>query len=378
MRIASLICEYDPFHNGHKYMLDSIRKQGYDCIIACMSGNFTQRGEPAAFEKRVRARAAVACGADIVIELPVTYACAGAERFAFGGVSLLNGTGIADTLFFGSECGNIDLLERAAEAAQSPAVKEIIGSYLSKGMTFAAAREKAVCDAFGNEASEVLREPNNILAVEYIKALKKTGSSIVPHTVLRIGSSHNGEIPVGEYASASYIRRRINDGACFDGFVPEKAYEIFSSDGAAAGRSSAFFEAAAVYCLRTMTRNDYSKLPDMSEGLENRLYKASRESRSIKEFLEKAKCKRYTLARIRRSVMHAFLHITAEECLVEPQYIKLLGFSDIGREVLHDMKKRSSLQIITRNADRKKLNDSGKILFDIEAHCDDLYSLIMK
>lgn len=377
MKAASLICEYDPFHNGHKYMLDSIRNKGYDCIIACMSGNFTQRGEPAVFEKSIRAKAALACGADIVIELPVTYACAGAERFAFGGVTLLNGTGITDSIFFGSECGNTDLLKRAAEAAESDSVRDVIGSYLSEGMTFALAREKAVCDVFGKEVSSVLREPNNILACEYLKALKKINSGIQPQTILRIGTAHNGELPEGGFASASFIRSMVNSAQSFESYVPEKAYELFSS-ALSSHKHFEYLEPAVIYRLRTMTREDYSELPDMSEGLENRLYKASRTSRSVKEFLESAKCKRYTLSRIRRSVMHAFLMLTADECLIPPQYIRLLGFSERGREALHEMKKRSSLPIITRHADMAKLSGSGKKLFDIEARCDDIYSLIMQ
>ncbi len=377
MRTASLICEYDPFHNGHKYMLDSIRKLGYDCIIACMSGNFTQRGEPAAFEKHTRAKAALACGADIVIELPVTYACAGAERFAFGGVTLLDSTGIVDSIFFGSECGDTGLLKRAAGAAEDDSVKNALGSYLSQGMTFALAREKAVCEIFGEDVSSVLREPNNILACEYIKALAAIRSGIVPQTVLRVGASHDGETPEGKFASASYIRSRISAGQDFEEFVPEKALEIFSS-APCSGKRLEDFEPAAVYRLRTMAKEDYSKLPDMSEGLENRFYKASRTSRSVKEFLEAAKCKRYTLSRIRRSVMHAVLMLTYDECLIPPQYIRLLGFSERGREVLHGMKKRSSLPIITRHADRAKLSGDGKKLFDIEERCDDIYSLMMQ
>ena len=175
MKVSSLICEYNPFHNGHKYMIDKMRKNGCEYIIACMSGNFTQRGDFAVFDKYSRTKTALQNGIDLVIELPVVYSCATAEKFAFGGVYILNALGCINEIYFGSECGNVDILKNTADILQSAEISEKIKKYLSLGQTFAKARENAVAEIDGLSA-EILQSPNNILGIEYIKALNKINS----------------------------------------------------------------------------------------------------------------------------------------------------------------------------------------------------------
>ncbi len=380
MKISTLICEYDPFHNGHEYMLRQMRISGSDCIIACMSGNFTQRGEPAVIDKHTRQKAAINGGADLVLELPSVYACAGAERFAFGGVYILNSLGIADEIFFGSECGDIKLLESAALAADDSRVRNNLKEYLSQGMTFAAARESAVKDVFGQEVSDILRSPNNILAVEYIKALKKTGSHIRPCTIKRFGAGHNSMNTNNNTASASLIRDILKKQGDCRRFMPEYMNSAIESSSFTKDpdRKYQSFEKAVLYRLRMMSKEEFSCLPDMSEGLENRIFKASRNAESLEQLLSDAKCKRYTMSRIRRGVIHAFLGFNKEDFRISPQYIRVLGFNDKGQAALRMMKKSAALPIVTRHADTSKLTSEGKHLYELERRCDDLFSLFFE
>lgn len=368
MNISAVICEYNPFHNGHKYMLDEMKRSGSDCIIACMSGNFTQRGEPAVLDKNIRAAAAVQNGADLVIELPVTYACSGAERFAMGGVYILDKCGCADRLCFGSEEGSLDVLVKAAAAEKDPLTAAKIKEYLKDGRTFASAREAAMRDIIGGSA-DILKQPNNILGVEYIKALASLGSSMEPFTIKRKGSAHDSENPEGDTASASFIRKLMRDGEDYSKYVPQSEKQVSGIVDMNA------LEGAVLYRLKTMFREEYSALPDMSEGLENRLYNAARDGNSVEEIMMAAKCKRYTLARIRRAVMHSFLRLTEKDFELKPQYIRVMGFSETGREALKLMKKTARLPIVTRQSDVMKLSGEGRYLIELERRCDRIYSL---
>lgn len=372
LRIAGVVCEYDPFHNGHKYMLTRLRNEGVECIIGCMSQSFTQRGEPALLPWKVRAESAVSNGMDLVIGLPVTYSCAGAERFAYGGVYLLEAAGICDTLSFGSECGDTELIKAAAGAVLSDSIKPELDRCLSQGMTFAAAREQAVRKVFGDEAALVLREPNNILGIEYCKALWRIGSDMEMFTLKRTGAAHDSTEAVGGIASASRLREMLRNGEDISGLVPDEGLDPVYGGVNRHER----LEAMLLYRLKTMTRTELSELPDMSEGLENRLYKAICEGRTAEEILLLAKCRRYTLARLRRSLMHAFLHITKADTLIPPQYIRVLAFSEKGRSALRQMKKSASLPIVQRYADARRLSDEGRRLFDLETRCEGLYELI--
>jgi len=377
MTVSSLICEFDPLHKGHKYLLDTIRQNGSDMMIACMSGNFTQRGEPALFDKYTRTKAALLCGADIVIELPVFCACCGAERFAFGGVTLLHSLGIVDRLYFGSECGDIRLLRQAALAADDSRVTESMKVLLRDGLTFAAAREKAVEAVFGKDIAHILKTPNNILGTEYIKALESLNSSIVPCTVARTGTAHDSKTIHDGFVSASYLRELFISGEMTASYFPEPVSALFSDYRQAPQRRSRMdeLEKAMLYRLRMMTLQELAQLPDISEGLENRLYKAIRTECSVEAILQAAKSKRYTMARLRRILLHAFLGFTRETCSAAPAYIRLLGFNTKGRELLRLLKQKAALPIISTPSKLPPLSEEGKRLFALECRCDDLYAL---
>ncbi len=367
MKISSLICEYNPFHNGHKYMIEKMRENGSDIIIACMSGNFTQRGDFAVFDKYSRTRTALENGIDLVIELPVTYACATAEKFAFGGVYTLNSVGCTDDIYFGSECGDIDSLKETADILQSPELSDKIKYHLSLGQTFAKARENAVAE-ISEISADILKSPNNILGIEYIKALNKLNSPISPKTIQRIGSEHDSTITTQNFASASLIRQMIyENNTDYFNYIPQKNIpEIHQLSK---------LETAFLYKLRTMSIEDFANLPDISEGLENRLYSAVKNACSIEEILQTVKTKRYTLARLRRILLHAFLNISRKDCDILPQYIKILGFSKNGKKILRIMRDTATIPVIMRYSDVKKLSPTAQYLYEIENRCDDIYAL---
>ncbi len=377
MIISSLICEYNPFHNGHRYLLEQMRKSGADCIIACMSGNFTQRGTPAVMDKFVRTQAALLGGADLVLELPVTYACAGAERFASGGVFLLNALGCVHFLYFGSECGNLAMLELASSAVTDPMVQQRLRHYLSQGMTFAAAREKAVQQCFGTETASVLQEPNNILAAEYLKALRILNSPLIPRTIRRTGASHDSTEAVSGFASASLLRERLYRGQDIHSFVPGEVLSLYNTDNSIPLGTTRQdqLEIAILSRLRAMSREELSRLPDMSEGLENRLWEAIQQGTNTESIQQYAKCKRYPLSRLRRSLLHAFLGITQEDQRIPPSYLRILGFNQVGRKALSEIRRTASLPMITRWAQVRSLGEDARHLFALESRCDDLYHL---
>ena len=367
MKVSSLICEYNPFHNGHKYMLDKMRENGSDFIIACMSGNFTQRGDFAVFDKYSRTKTALENGVDLVIELPVTYACATAEKFAFGGVYILNSVGCADNIYFGSECGDIASLESTADILQSSEISDKIKKYLSLGQTFAKARENAVSE-ISEKSADILRYPNNILAIEYIRSLKKLHSPIFPQTIKRIGSEHDSMTAFENTASATLIRKCIyENNSDFRKYIPFSDIPDI--------HSLSKLETAFLYQLRMMSPEDFKNLPDISEGLENRLYSAVRNGTSVKEILALAKTKRYPLARLRRILLYAFLGITQNDCTVFPQYIKILGFTQNGKTILRTMRETAKLPIVMRYSDIKKLSHPARYLYALESRCDDIYNL---
>ena len=367
MRVSSLICEYNPFHNGHKYMIEKMRENGCEYIIACMSGNFTQRGDFAVFDKYSRTKTALENGIDLVIELPVIYSCATAEKFAFGGVDILNSLGCVNEIYFGSECGNMEALRNTADILQSSEISEKIKKYLSLGQTFAKARENAVAD-IDKISAEILKSPNNILGIEYIKALNKINSPILPQTIQRVGSEHDSLTVCENTASATLIRKMIyENNQEFKKYIPSPVFsEIHDFKK---------LETAVLYKLRMMSLEDFKNLPDISEGLENRLYSAVRSGTSIEQILSLAKTKRYTLARLRRILLYAFLGITQNDCNMLPQYIKILGFSQNGKNILRTMRETAKLPVIMRYSDVKKLSPSAQYLYALESRCDDIYAL---
>lgn len=378
MSIIGIICEFNPFHNGHKYLIDSVKKDG-DTVVCIMSGNFVQRGEPAIIDKRQRAKTALLCGADLVIELPAAFSVAGAQTFARGGVKLLDSLGIVDTLVFGSECGSTEKLIRAAEAVENENVQNEIFTLMQTGVTFASAREMAVRLVFGDEIADILHNPNDILAVEYISALKILRSEIKPQAVLRKGVSHDDTETDGAFASASFIREKMKIGESIEKYIPCEAFEILDK-AVKAGHAPADYgklDVAILAFLRKADAKDFSDVPDVSEGIENRILTAARNSNTLSEVFDNAKTKRYTHARIRRIVLCAFLGLNNSYIACGMPYIHVLGFSDKGKELLHNAKKSARLPIAVRASDISNLTETAKRSFKLECTVTDIYNLTL-
>ena len=378
MSVIGIICEFNPFHIGHKYLIDSVKKDG-DTVVCVMSGNFVQRGEPAIVDKRTRAKMALLCGADLVVELPVTFSVARAQTFARGGVKLLDSLGVVDTLAFGSECGNIEMLEKTANIIESEEVNSEIIEILKTGETYASAREKAVRKIFGDDLADVLHNPNDILAVEYISALNFLHSKIEPKAVLRKSVSHDSEETEGVFASASLIREKIKNGEKYEEFMPKDAFEILEK-AINYGNAPAVYsklDIAILAFLRKAKSEDFSDVPDVSEGIENRIITATRNAKTLAEVFDNAKTKRYTHARIRRIVLCAFLGIKNSQLSDGLPYIHVLGFTDKGRELLHEASKSACLPITVRLSDISNLGTNSEQIFQLESTATDIYNLTL-
>ncbi len=327
MKVCAIIAEYNPFHNGHKLQIEETReKYGATHVIAVMSGNFTQRGDVAIYDKYKRAEIALKNGVDLVIELPVAYALASAEQFALGAVSLIHDLGCVDMISFGSECGNIDLLKETAGAVVYAQNHDDFYRYMRLGYTFPVALQKTIETYYTDDIIETLTEPNNTLAVEYLKAMDELGCDFEAVTIGRAGAGHDSDETAGNIASASKIRKMILAGEDISAYVPEIPDADYTD--------IMNLETAILAKLRTMSKKEMEKAPNVLMGLENRVYKAARVSGSLAELYMLVKTKRYTLARIRRIIMAMFLGIKKNDLRKNPSYVRILGMNGKGREIL--------------------------------------------
>ena len=378
MRVFGIICEYNPFHCGHKWQLDELRRRNgtEECGIVCaMSGEFVQRGDFAIERAHARAEAAVRGGADLVLELPLPWSIASAEGFARGGVSILAATGVVDTLAFGSECGNAAKLQRAAKALLREDFSERLRDELSKGLSFAAARESAARTLIGEDAG-VLAEPNDILGVEYCKALLQSDSTITPLAMERRAVGHNEGAAEG-FASASHIRELLTNGEEASAYLTAESAAIYARD-CAAGRAPVTMqnaERAVLSRLRAMCEEDFGRYDSGNEGLYRRFYDAARTTASVDELLSAVKTKRYAYARLRRMLLAAYLDVTAADVPPEVPYLRVLACNERGRKLLKTIKKTGSTPVLTKSADVRSLSEEAQRLFALSARACDQYVL---
>ena len=364
MQIVGIISEYNPLHNGHSRQMKVIRQLlGEDTAIVCaMSGNFVQRGEPAIFHKTLRARAAVACGADLVLELPVNTALSSAEGFAAGGVKILGQ--LCSHLSFGSESGSSDRIMSTAERLLSPEFPTFLRAELDRGLSFPAARQKALahmgCD------SEFLSRPNDILAVEYCKAILSQELKLQPLPIIR-GGDYHATAPEIREPSATSLRRLILEGESIEPYVPAAAAEVFS--GAAVHTPDAG-ERSILYRLRTMTDEEFESLPYGSEGLWRKLMHESRRQANLEQILTAVKSKRYTRSRLDRMVMCAALGLDGKTLSQTPPYTRVLAFNDRGRQILSAHRKAGTFLHTGEKADHP--------FWAVEQRCEAIYGLFAK
>ena len=384
-KIVAIISEYNPFHKGHLYHIDSIRREfGEDTvIIAIMSGNFTQRGEIAFSDKLLRARAAVDCGVNLVLELPFPYSSASAEFFARAGVSIAEGLGVVDVISFGSEYGDINVICEIAENMTSAkftnALKEAVKND-GASIGYPTLVETVYRECFGEKDARITT-PNNVLAIEYVKALIKENSGIKPHTIKRRGLDYNETKLLGnDLPSASAIREALKreDYSAFD-FLTHNSKNTFKDALKKEFPCEAEKLSPAIISYFRLNPTPAMAFHDSEGGLYNRLANLSKKTDSITSLTELAMTKKYTTARIRRAILFSFIGVTSSDVSSKPQYTQVLAMDSLGAKVLRSIKKSSSINILTKPSAfkefdetalrQKRLSDAADSVFHLTKPC---------
>ena len=377
MKVAGIVCEYNPFHNGHKYQIEKTRENGATHIVCAMSGNFVQRGDCSIADKQSRAKAAVSCGADLVIEIPTPWACSSAENFARGAVSLLSSIPI-DFLSFGCETADKILLEEAAKAVDSPKIGEKVRSLIAQGNTYPTALQKAIGEAFGKEVSSVLERPNNTLAVEYIRQREKLAASFDFLSIERHKADHEErKLKNNLFASAGALRnvesieeiKKYIPLEMYDELVLKESKKLYPCKIENADR-------VVIAALRNMTLDEMKLYIPNENGLAERVFSKSRNSSTTEELINAVKVKSITQAAVRRAVMLCFLGVPNNLAKGNPPYLKILAANKKGFEILKERKPR--LPVITKKSEADRLSEKGKMIYELECRCTDKFSLFSK
>ncbi len=376
MSVIGIVAEYNPFHLGHEYHIRRSKEiKSEDSAVVCvMSGDFVQRGEAACFSKFARAEAACRCGADLVIELPLPWCLSSAEGFARGAVFLLDALG-CDTISFGSEAGDLPSLKLLAELLSHNEIKDQIKSVLTAhpNMSYASARQQAIQARCGDHAN-LLETPNNILAVEYLKAIRRLASGMKPMTVQRFGSAHDGK--GDKLRSATELRSMLRNGESIASDIPAAAADVFARE-LEYGRDIArldLLESAILSRLRLLPVETYDRLPDASDGLGRRLCHAAYEEPGLESLIETVKSKRYAMSRIRRMICCAALGIDKDMANGLPPYARVLTANERGREQLHRLRGKS-IPILTKPAAVRELDENALRIFSLGSAAHDLLVL---
>ena len=379
MKITGIICEYNPLHNGHIYHMKKTRENGATHLVAVMSGNYVQRGDIAVEDKFERAKLAVRSGIDLVLELPCVYSLASAEYYAKGAVHILNSLGCIDELSFGSEVGMVDELEKAAEIIAELQKDSEMEELMRGGMSYPNAVNSMIYKKYGsklgNRTGDILSSPNNVLAVEYIKALRASNSVIKPFTVHRKSVAHDSMTVLGNTASASFIRKCMDEGTDFYGLVPDRVYSSYRQYVHSGKRASVKnLERLIIYKLRTSTAAQLRLIPDVGQGLENRILDCA-PCQSLEEILQGIKTKRYTMARIKRILLNLLIGITKSDLEILPPYIRVLASSERGKDVLAMAKSRCTLPVAPALAKLASNGCDAERFASLEAVASDIYAL---
>lgn len=383
MKVAAIICEYNPFHNGHAYQIRKTKEiTGADYIIAIMSGQFTQRGIPAIFDKYIRAKSCLLNDVDLVIELPTAFATASAEFFAKGAVEIANSLGVVDYLSFGSECDNIDALKKISDLliAESPQYQSILKQHLENGYSFPKSRSLAIRDVLGPEFETIISKPNNILAIEYLKALTATQSQIKPINIVRTLSEHNSDQIVSEYCSSSAIRnsmQKASDLVDINQLVPQGSFDCIrmSINNGIPPLFLNDFSSFLRYKLIITNRTTLSHYSDVSRELSDKISNSKLYFKDYTSFIDSLKTKEITHSRISRALLHILLEIDfiPDEKNI---YATILGFKNASKNLLGEIKKASTIELISKNARYKQIlssNDDALKMFELDILANDVY-----
>lgn len=357
MSVYAIICEFNPFHNGHALLIDKIHEADPDAaVIAIMSGDFVQRGDVAVVDKYCRAEMALKCGCNLVLELPAPWSFSGAEFFACGGVGIADRLGIVDHLVFGSESGNIHSLIECACRLDSAEFAEKLSSIRCEHPEYNAAelRHRAYCDLYGK--SSHFSGSNDLLALEYLSAINTLSSKITPVAVKRVGGDYNSA-ELSKICSATAIRQGILSGAELSWVMPKEAFCLLSEE-IGAGRIYSFsrLDIAAAAFLRGTTAEYLSGIMEISGGMENRLLRAADTSRTIDEIVKKARQRRYSESRIRRAVIASLVGAKTADAERLPGFTVLLGADEVGRKLLSACRRKTDIAVISKPSDEKKLS----------------------
>lgn len=388
--VVGIIGEYNPFHNGHAYHLEKSKELAQaDYAISVISGNFVQRGNVSLIDKWAKADMALTNGVDLVLELPTVYSISSAENFAYGAAQILNSLGVVDYLSFGSEFCQIDVLEKIADVLykEPPEFISLLKHELSKGISFPKARENALLMYLNDirKYANVLSSPNNILAIEYMKALKKLKSPIKPIAIKRINVGYNDLNTNNNFASATAIREKIKTDkpAGLSKLMPPNSYRILYNSILKGHyvKDLVAFEKEIIYSLRKMSLEEIANLPDVSEGLEHNIKEAANSCNTIEEFMNIVKTKRYTSTRIQRILLYVLLGITKADMKtsfkVQP-YIRVLGMNQKGKELLSAIShSKPNLNIITSVKKYIDSNPNKNLLnmLNIDINATNIYTL---
>ena len=391
MNICGIVAEYNPFHNGHVYHIEETKKiTECDGIVAIMSGNFIQRGVPALFDKWTRTKMALKNGVDLVIELPSYYATSSAEYFAQGSVALLDGLGVVKNISFGSNTTDIDALKRIANVLylEPENYKKLLQSELKRGVSYPIARSNALKNFLKKEydakyIADILLDSNNILGIEYLKALLYSNSQIKPVVVERNGSTYNSTAVIDNICSATAICELLekNDLKTVGEVVPKDTFEVINT-AILDGMSPMFlknYEKEILYVLRRCTTEELANIADVTEGIENLLKKATNEGMELENIIDILKTKRYTRTRIQRILLHTLLNVTksdVENYKYNPQYIRVLGFNKTGEKILSQIHNNSNLPVVTSVSKfLKNANPTSKKMLEKDIMATNIYTL---
>ena len=398
MNLLGLVVEYNPFHNGHKYHLEKSKEiTNATHTVAIMSGSFLQRGEPALFDKYTRAEMAVKNGVDLVIELPTLYACQSAEIFSHGAVATLNSLNCVNSLCFGSEEGNIDILQTISEIlVKEPSdFKTTLKNFLDEGIVFPVARSKALYEYIKNnhllelsedELQQVLNSSNNILGIEYIKSLIKLNSSIKPYTITRIASKYNSTDIESNICSATAIRNSLKDNTdlkLIENVVPLHTFNEINhkiNTNFNPVFDYMFYDLLSSTIIRGV--DNLTKYFEVNEGIENKIYSNVFTSKNLEELINSTKSKRYTMTKIKRTLNNILLGINRDDVikvkdLDRVPYIRILAFNNKGREIIKKIKTSSDIEIITKFSKISHVDDpifDTLIKYDLKS--SNMYNLI--
>ena len=360
--VYGLISEFNPFHNGHKWLIEQVKGEE-NTVVTVMSSSFVQRGDISIINKYDKARASLQNGVDLVIELPAVYSLANAEVFAKSAVSILDKTGVTHRLFFGSECGDIDVIKKALDIIDDQNVQRKIKENMDKGLYYPKAVYNSIEELYNKETAKIFHGSNNILGLEYVKALKNTTMDAVTFT--RKGSNHDSNEVTENIANGSFIRQNYSDKELYIPKYPIQDTAVIEN-----------IEKLIIYKISQMTEESLREIPDVAEGIEKRIIDCAGRYNSFTELCDGIKTKRYTMARIRRILCCIVLGITKEIQNTPVPYIRVLGFTEKGRKLLPQIKEKSPIPLITNvKAGYDCLDQRGKKIMDIELLATRLWSL---